>query len=128
MIGEFWGTQPILNPPHMWDLMDDVDDTYKQSGLMPNDAINLNEDLNVDDTWIFEPIPSTHIPTPKVARNYIELMQKISDDYVDPIELNATPTLPISPTQHYPFVEMQLCHYQQYKHATSRSKGGATKY
>lgn len=50
MIGEFLGTQLILNPPHMWDLMDDVDNTYKQSSLTPNDAINLNEaiDLNED--------------------------------------------------------------------------------
>jgi hypothetical protein len=28
----------------MWDLMDDVDGTYKQYSLMLNDAINLNED------------------------------------------------------------------------------------
>jgi hypothetical protein len=28
----------------MWDLMDDVDDTYKQSSLVFNDAINLNKD------------------------------------------------------------------------------------
>ncbi len=43
-LGEFLWTRTIFNPPHMWDLMDDVDDTYKQSNLMLNDAINLNED------------------------------------------------------------------------------------
>lgn len=102
----------------MWDLMDDADNTYKQSSLTPNDAINLNEDpmdatkvmqdfnveqgTNVDDTWMFEPIPFTHIPTPKVIRSYIELMQKISGDYVDPIKLNATTTLPINPTSTLP--------------------------
>jgi len=51
---------------------------------------------------MFEPIPFTHIPTPKVARSYIELMQKISGDFVDPIEFNATTTLPISSTSTLP--------------------------
>jgi hypothetical protein len=42
-------------------------------------------------THMFELIPFTHILTSKVIRSYIELMQ-------NPIEFNATTTLPINPT------------------------------
>jgi hypothetical protein len=43
MITNFLGTHPIFNPPHMQDLMDDVDGNYNSYGLTPNIAINLNE-------------------------------------------------------------------------------------
>ncbi len=62
----------------------------------------MEQGTNVDDTWMFEPIPFSHIPTPKVIRNYIKLMQKISGDYANPIKLNATTTLPINPTSTLP--------------------------
>jgi hypothetical protein len=45
MTREFLGTQPIFNPLHMLGLIDDANGTYKQYGFMPNDAINLNDDL-----------------------------------------------------------------------------------
>jgi hypothetical protein len=59
---------------------------------------NVEQGTNVDDAWMFEPIPFTHIPILKVTRSYIKLMQKISGDYTNPIEFNATTTLPISLT------------------------------
>lgn len=127
-LGEFLWTRTIFNPPHMWDLMDDVDDTYKQSSLMLNDAINLNEvpmdatkvmqdfnveqGTNVDNPWMFEPIFFTHIPTLKVTRSYIELLQEISGNYTDPIEPNAIITLPISPTSTLPTCRNVLSHCQ----------------
>jgi hypothetical protein len=43
MITNLLGTHPIFNPPHMQDLMDDVDGNYNSYGLTPNIAINLNE-------------------------------------------------------------------------------------
>jgi hypothetical protein len=33
----------------MWDWMDDVDNTYKQFGLMLKDAISLNEAINLNE-------------------------------------------------------------------------------
>jgi hypothetical protein len=45
IIGEFLGTWPVFNPLHMLGLIDNANGTYKQYGFMPNDAINLNNDL-----------------------------------------------------------------------------------
>jgi hypothetical protein len=47
MIANFFGTQPIFNPPqYMWDLIDDANGIYKPFNLTPNDTINLNDDSN----------------------------------------------------------------------------------
>jgi hypothetical protein len=61
---------------------------------------------------MFEPIFFTHIPTLKVTRTYIELLQEISGDYTYPIEFNATTTLPISPTSTLPICRDVLSHCQ----------------
>jgi hypothetical protein len=83
---------------------------------------------NVDDTWMFEPIPFTHILTPKVTRSYIKLMQKINSDYVDPIKLNATTTLPINPTTLPTCRDAIVPLSNNTTMPLSGQKGGATKY
>ncbi len=120
MVIKFLGTCPTFNPPHMWDLMDDVDMNYKLFGLTPNDSINLNEDsidanyeaiqnvnveedTNVDDDWMFKPTLATILPPHSAAtKSFTKLMHEISGNSTHPIHIEVTsPLLPLQMQLHH---------------------------
>jgi hypothetical protein len=43
---EFMKSKPIFNPPHVWDIMKEVNNMFSPNGLSPKNPIDTNEYKN----------------------------------------------------------------------------------